>query len=116
MWVIMVLGNMLSGTQPKSTPLVIWPLDLVIALPALFWGGLWLWRRQPLGYAVGGIRDDVLPAYAVIGAGGLVLLVLYLRDLGGPERSTVDTVASSGNGALDRLSKGGSALRAAHRI
>ena len=116
MWAVMILGHLVSGTQPKSTLLVIWPLDLVIALPALFWGGVWLWRRHPLGYVVGGIvlmkataeglgiaaqsvvtlfmsgiRDDVLPAYLVIGAGGLVLLVLYLRSLG-PERArnTID--------------------------
>jgi hypothetical protein len=112
LWVAMIVGDTLSGTQPKSTLFVIWPLDLVIALPALFWGGLWLWRRQALGYVVGGIvlmkaaaeglalvaqtvvtlfmsgiGDDVLPAYAVIGVGGLVLLALYLRGLG-PERST----------------------------
>ena len=113
MWAQMIMRDILSGIQPKSTLLVIWPLDLVVALPALFWGGLWLWRRQPLGYVVGGIAlmkaaaeglglvaqtvvtlfmsgigDDVLPAYVVIGVGGLVLLVLYLRGLG-PERSTI---------------------------
>jgi hypothetical protein len=113
MWVAMIVGDILSGTQPKSTQFVIWPLDLVIALPALFWGGLWLWRRQALGYVVGGIvlmkaaaeglalvaqtvvtlfmsgiGDDVLPAYAVIGVGGLVLLALYLRGVE-PERSTI---------------------------
>jgi hypothetical protein len=112
-WVVMIAGDTLSGTQPKSTLFVIWPLDLVIALPAVFWGGMWLWRRQPLGYVVGGIvlmkaaaeglglvaqtvvtlimsgiGDDILPAYAVIGVGGLVLLVLYLRNLG-PEPSTI---------------------------
>jgi hypothetical protein len=113
MWVAMIVGDILSGTEPKSTVFVIWPLDLVIALPALFWGGMWLWRRQPLGYVVGGIvlmkaaaeglalvaqtvvtlimsgiGDDILPAYAIIGVGGLVLLVLYLRGLG-PEPSTI---------------------------
>ena len=113
LWVAMIVGDTLSGTQPKSTLFVIWPLDLVIALPALFWGGLWLWRRQALGYVVGGIvlmkaaaeglalvaqtvvtllmsgiGDDVLPAYAVIGVGGLVLLGLYLRGVG-PEHSTI---------------------------
>ena len=113
MWVAMIVGDILAGTQPKSTLFVIWPLDLVIALPALFWGGLWLWRRQALGYVVGGIvlmkaaaeglalvaqtvvtlfmsgiGDDILPAYAVIGVGGLVLLGLYLRGVG-PEHSTI---------------------------
>ncbi len=117
MWVFMIMGGILSGVQPKSTLLVIWPLDLVIALPALFWGGMWLWRRQSLGYVVGGIvlmkaaaeglglaaqtvvtlimsgiGDDILPVYVVIGVGGLVLLTLYLRGLG-PERSTSPSVS-----------------------
>jgi hypothetical protein len=108
MWVVMILSNTVSGSQPKSTLLVIWPLDLVIALPALFWGGLWLWRRQPLGYVVGGIvllkaaaeglglvaqtivtffmsgiGDDILPVCRDRSC-GLLLLVLYLRDLGSP--------------------------------
>ena len=113
LWVVMIVGDILSGTPPKSTQFVIWPLDLVIALPALFWGGLWLWRRQPLGYVVGGIvlmkaaaeglglvaqtvvtvfmsgiGDDVLPAYVVIGVGGLLLLFLYLRGLGTEKHSS----------------------------
>ena len=83
---------------------MVWPLDLIIALPALFWGGLWLWRRQPLGYVVAGLLllkaafvgitlavdtwlvtlwgqpiDPMLPAYAVIGLGGLSFTVGYLR-------------------------------------
>ena len=66
--------------------------------------GLWLGRKQPLGYVVGGvvllkaaaegltlvaqtaatlimsgIGDPLLPAYAVVGFGGLALLIVYLR-------------------------------------
>jgi hypothetical protein len=71
-WVVMIMGDIFSGTQPKNSLFVIWPLDLVIALPALFWGGMWLWRRQSLGYVVGGI----------------VLIPLYFHDLG-PDPSTI---------------------------
>src|SRR5262249_52296041 len=106
MWVIRIMGDVLLGSAPKPTELVVFPLDLVIAFPALFWDGLWLWRKQPLGYVVGavvlakaaaeglslvvqtgvtvlmsGIRDELLPAYALIGFGGLVLLLLYLRSI-----------------------------------
>ena len=104
MWVSRIIGYVLFGNTPKPTEYVVFPLDLVIAFPALFWGGLWLWRKQSLGFVVGGvvlvkaaaeglslvvqtgatllmsgIGDELLPAYAVTGAGGLVLLVLYLR-------------------------------------
>ena len=39
-------------------------MDLVVAFPAMFWGVLWLCRRQPLGYAVG------LKVIAILLAGG----------------------------------------------
>jgi len=109
MWVTRVIGDVLFGNTPKATDLVVFPLDLVIAFPALFWGGLWLWRKQPLGYVVGavvltkaaaeglslvfqtgatmvmsGIGDELLPAYAVAGIGGLVLLAIYLRSVVSP--------------------------------
>ncbi len=119
MWVAMILGDVLTGTAPDRRLLVIWPLDLIVAFPALFWGGVWLWRGQPLGYVVGGIvllkaaaegltlvvqtgatllmsglGDDLLPAYAVIGVGGLGFLVLYLRGVVGESRSAPAFTAS----------------------
>jgi hypothetical protein len=106
MWVIKIVGYTLSGTAPTPQEFVIFPLDLIIAFPALFWGGLWLWRRQPLGYVVGGIvllksaaegltlvaqtaatlvmsgiGDALLPAYALVGFGGLALLIVYLHGV-----------------------------------
>jgi hypothetical protein len=106
LWVLEVVGYSLSGTAPTPQEFVIFPLDLIIAFPALFWGGLWLWRKQPLGYVVGGIvllktaaegltlvaqtaatlimsgiGDALLPAYALVGFGGLLLLSLYLRGI-----------------------------------
>lgn len=106
MWVSRIVQNLLTIAAPTRVDMVVWPLDLVIAFPALFWGGVWLWRKEPLGYVVGGIvllkaaaegltlvaqtvasqvvsgrGDDLLPAYTVVGVGGLVLLVLYLRTI-----------------------------------
>jgi hypothetical protein len=103
-WVSAIVATLADGTVPTRVQLVVWPLDLIIALPALFWGGLWLWRRQPLGYVVAGLLllkaafvgitlavdtwlvtlwgqpiDPMLPAYAVIGLGGLSFTVGYLR-------------------------------------
>ena len=81
-------------------------MDLVLALPAMFWGGVWLWRRCDLGYLVaapllvkaaavgltlvvntwlatrwGVPVDPMLPAYAAVGLGGFALSVLYLRSV-----------------------------------
>jgi hypothetical protein len=109
-WVATILAALTNGVTPPHKELVVWPLDLVVALPALFWGGVWLWRRQALGYLVAGLLlvkatavgatlvvdtwlvtfwgeplDTMLPVYALIGVGGLVLTVVYLRS----ERSVV---------------------------
>jgi hypothetical protein len=105
-WVSTIVGISAAGGSPTRVQLVVWPLDLIVALPALFWGGLWLWRRQPLGYVVTGLLllkatfvgitlvvdtwlvtlwdqpiDPMLPAYAVIGFGGLFVTVTYLRSI-----------------------------------
>ena len=103
-WVSTIVGMLADGAIPTRVQRVVWPLDLIVALPALFWGGLWLWRQQPLGYVVAGLLllkaafvgitlvvdtwlvslwgqpiDPMLPAYAVIGLGGLFFTVTYIR-------------------------------------
>jgi hypothetical protein len=104
-WSAMLVGALQSGAPPLHKDLVVWVMDLVIALPALFWGGAWLWRRQALGYVVAGMLlvkatfvgvtlvvdtylvsvwgepvDPMLPAYVAIAAGGLVLLTVFARS------------------------------------
>jgi hypothetical protein len=104
-WITTIVVALSSGVTPPHKELVVWPLDLVVALPALFWGGVWLWRREALGYVVAGLLlvkaaavgatlvidswlvtfwgeplDPMLPVYALIGVGGLMLTVLYLRS------------------------------------
>jgi hypothetical protein len=104
MWVLAIVGDQLSGVTPTPVQLVVWPLDLVLAFPALFWGGVYLWRRHPLGYVAGGIvllkaaaegltlvlqtwatmwiggpGDPLVPVYAIVGLGGVALLVAFLR-------------------------------------
>jgi hypothetical protein len=54
-WVSRIVAALGSGTTPTRVERTVWPMDLVIALPAVFWGGVWLWRRQPLGYVVAGV-------------------------------------------------------------
>src|ERR1051326_3504231 len=103
-WMGGILGALQAGVTPAHKDVVVWSLDLAIALPALFWAGAWLWRRQSLGFVLAGLMllkaafvgitlvvdsylvtlwgeslDPMLPAYAAIGLGGLALLVVYLR-------------------------------------
>jgi len=105
-WVTSIVAALSSGTPPPAKELGVWPMDLVVAFPAMFWGGVWLWRRQPLGYVVGALLlvkaasvgltlvvsswlvmwwgqplDQLLPVYACIGAGSLALALLFLRGI-----------------------------------
>jgi hypothetical protein len=106
-WVAMIVSHLTSGTAPSRVSQVVWPMDLVVAFPAMFWGGLWLWRRQPLGYTVatvllvkagllgvtlvvntwlattfwGVAPDAAVPVYALGGLGGVALAASYLRSL-----------------------------------
>jgi hypothetical protein len=103
-WLGMIVSDLTTGAIPARVDQVVWPMDLVLAFPAMFWGGVWLWRRQPLGYLVaapllvkattvgltlvvntwlvtrwGVPPDPMFPVYVAVGLGGLVLLVWYLR-------------------------------------
>ena len=116
-WISAIVGALASGTQPAAKDLGVWPMDLVIAFPAMFWGGIWLWRRQALGYLVGAVLlvkaasvgltlvvtswlvtlwgeplDSMLPVYALIGLGGVLLSVLYLRSV---DRDVSETASAT---------------------
>ena len=106
MWVIGIASATASGGAPSTVERLVWPLDLAVAFPALFWGGLWLWRRLALGYAVAGILfvkaaavgptlvlnswlvtlwgaplDPMLPFYVIVGTGGLLGTVVCMRSI-----------------------------------
>jgi hypothetical protein len=95
-------------------------MDLAIAFPAMFWGGVWLWRRQALGYVVAGLLlvkaasvglslvvatgvttlfgltpDPMVPAYASIGLGGLALGMWYFRSIDSPTRPMAAAAAAT---------------------
>jgi hypothetical protein len=125
MWVGMILRDLVSGIPPTRVQLIVWPLDLIVAFPALFWGGIYLWRRNALGYVAGGIvllksaaegltlvlqtwvtvlmggpGDALLPVYAVVGLGGLALLVAFLRGAGQSAAVESEPVSSRRNGTV----------------
>ena len=124
-WVGMIIHDQVAGIPPTRVQLIVWPLDLIVAFPALFWGGLYLWRRNALGYVVGGIvllksaaegltlvlqtwvtvlmggpGDALVPAYAIVGLGGLALLVAFLRGAGQTAAVESKSVASRRNGTV----------------
>jgi hypothetical protein len=45
-WVSGIVLALSTDTLPAAKDLGVWPMDLVVAFPAMFWGGMWLWRRQ----------------------------------------------------------------------
>jgi hypothetical protein len=105
-WVTSIIAALTNGPAPTQVELGVWPMDLVIAFPAMFWGGVWLWRRQALGYLVGTVLlakaaavgltlvvatwlvtlwgaapDPMVPVYAAVGLGGVALSVVFLRSI-----------------------------------
>jgi hypothetical protein len=105
-WMGSIVSALGAGATPTHVELTVWPMDLVIALPATFWGGVWLWRRQAWGYVAAGLLlqkmallgftlvlntwlvtlwgrppDPMVPLYATVGLGGLAGVVFYLRGL-----------------------------------
>jgi hypothetical protein len=132
-WVAMILTDLTSGHMPTRVNQVVWPMDLIVAFPAMFWAGLWLWRRQPLGYLVaavllvkggllgvtlvintwiattfwGAVADPAVPVYAIGGLGGLVLAVWYLRNLQAapPPSSSVTLLGHTGCPEAGSLSR-----------
>ena len=104
----MILADLSRGKMPSRVDQVVWPMDPVVAFPAMFWAGLWLWRRQPLGYVVVAVllvkaglpgvalavntwiattfwnsaADPMVPVNALDGCGGLALAGWYLSQIG----------------------------------
>lgn len=60
-WMKQILPALLTGQLPESITLARTPsnpvfvLDLALLLPAFCLAAIWLWRRQPWGYILGGI-------------------------------------------------------------
>jgi hypothetical protein len=107
-WLTMILTDLATGQMPTRVNQVVWPMDLIILFPAMFWGGLWLWRHQPLGYLVAPVLlvkagllgitlvvdswlataywhaplDSAVTIYGLGGTAGLLLAARYLRSVG----------------------------------
>ena len=110
MWGGMVLWNVAAGTRPDEVLRSVVIIDLTVMLPLLFSGGILLWHRAPWGYVLGGLLLTKLSTtgftlafttalgalwagtidpfqvflsvlFVLMMAGGLALLVPYLRGI-----------------------------------
>ena len=112
MWGGMVISSAVAGTRPDEVLRSVVIIDCTVLLPLLFFGGVRLWRREIWGYVLGGplltklamtgftlAFDTALGAlwsghiagfdvflfvvFALMAAGALPLLVIYLRSVQG---------------------------------
>ena len=86
LWINDVITNLAAGTIPQSvtnfeTPTnIVHILDMAVLLPAVLMAGIWLWRRNPWGYALAGI----ILSKVVTLCGILLLSSYYLKLAGQP--------------------------------
>jgi hypothetical protein len=55
LWMTTIVSAAAAGRELDGVTRVVIAIDGVVLLPLTFFGGLWLWRREPLGYALGGL-------------------------------------------------------------
>jgi hypothetical protein len=55
MWLALTVVSLATESGMDTVSRFVIVVDGVVLLPLTFWGGWWLWRRQPLGYAVAGL-------------------------------------------------------------
>ena len=51
-WLVLIVSRARSGEGLDTVTRLVVAVDGVVLLPLMFFGGLWLWRRQPLGYVL----------------------------------------------------------------
>src|SRR5215213_5294063 len=112
MWGGMVISSAVAGTRPDEVLRSVVIIDCTVLLPLLFFGGVRLWRREGWGYVLGGLLLTKLAmtgftlafntalgalwaghisgfdaflfvVFALMAAGALPLLVIYLRSMRG---------------------------------
>ena len=114
MWAGLSVARVMAGEPLGEVAHAVVAIDCSVLLPLLFFGGVWLWLRRPWGYVLGGLLLTKLTTtgltlafttalgawwageidgfntflfvlFALMAAGGLPLLVAYLRGVKGVE-------------------------------
>jgi hypothetical protein len=130
LWMSTIVSTAAAGRELDAVTRFVIAIDGVVLLPLTFFGGLWLWRREPLGYALAGLLlvkivatflTLVVTSFASAGAGlsgnpveattytaGLVvaaiLLVTYLRHVHDEAGLLRDVARPESARRADRLS------------
>ena len=55
MWLALTVAAISGGRELDQVSRLVIAVDGVVLLPLTFFGGVWLWRRLPLGYALAGL-------------------------------------------------------------
>jgi hypothetical protein len=55
MWLDMTTSALRAGRELDQVSRLVIAIDGVVLLPLTFFGGVWLWRRLPIGYALAGL-------------------------------------------------------------
>lgn len=51
-WLVLIVTRARAGAGLDGVTRLVVAVDGVVLLPLMFFGGLWLWRRQPVGYVL----------------------------------------------------------------
>jgi hypothetical protein len=55
LWAALTMTQLAAGSDMDPVSRYVIAIDAVVLLPLSFFGGLWLWRRWPMGYALAGV-------------------------------------------------------------
>ncbi len=55
LWLAVVIRTLATGQNLDDTSRFVIAIDGVVLLPLSFFGGIWIWRRHPLGYPIAGM-------------------------------------------------------------
>ena len=55
LWLGLVVSRLFQGAELDLVTRYVIAIDGVVLLPVTFFGGLWLWRGQPVGFALAGV-------------------------------------------------------------
>jgi hypothetical protein len=92
--VVLIINALINKTQIDTQELALWIHDVTIMSPVIFIGGLFLWKKHPLGYTVGA---GLLITYGILSLELIPLLAIqaHLKNTY-LELSTIITVGIMG--------------------
>lgn len=91
LWLTMIVSSVASGRDLDAVARTVISLDGVILLPLLFYGGLWLWRREAGGYVLAGLL--LVKAVATFST------LLFTTSIAAKWRQPVDPLQTAAFGA-----------------